>query len=215
MGFIADHQIPTTIGRLQLLLDIFITRKFIKPSDHQIGFEKPVTGTSRFQFIIGENLKRQLKAPIELILPLLGQTAGTDYQATFQVAAGNQFLDKQAGHNSFSGTGIVGQQKAQGLARQQGFVNRGNLVWERINNRSMNCKDRIEEVGQTDAVGLRSQTKKAAITIKTPRPTTLNYFQLWFIMTIEQLVGNLTSRGLISQLQGFGTEPLNTNNRNG
>ncbi len=44
MRFIADNQIPTAIGRLKLLLHIFVTGELVEPGDYQVGLQEPVAG---------------------------------------------------------------------------------------------------------------------------------------------------------------------------
>jgi hypothetical protein len=46
-----------------------------------VGFHEPVTGARRFELVVGENLEGQMEAPVEFVLPLLGQAAGADDQA--------------------------------------------------------------------------------------------------------------------------------------
>ena len=92
--FIADDQIPAAVWHLEFLLYIFIAGEFIQPGNHQIILKEPVTGSGSFEFIIRENLKGQMEAPVEFILLLFGQAARADDQAALQVATGDQFLDQ-------------------------------------------------------------------------------------------------------------------------
>ena len=72
---------------------------------------------SGFELVIGHNLKGQLEALREFVLPLLGETAGANNKAPFEVAASDQFLDEQPRHDGLTGTRIVGEEEAQWLAR--------------------------------------------------------------------------------------------------
>ncbi len=128
VGFVADHQIPAAIGCLQLLLHVFVAREFVEAGDDEVGFQEPVAGACRFQLVVGQNLEGQMEAPIEFVLPLLGQAARADDQAALQVAARDQFLDEETGHDRLAGAGVVGEQKAQRLARQHLLIDGGNLV---------------------------------------------------------------------------------------
>ena len=89
------------------------------------GLQKPVAGASSFELVVGQNLERQVEAPVQLVLPLLRQTAGTDHQAALQIAARDQFLDEQSRHDGLAGARVVGQQETKRLSRQHGFVHRG------------------------------------------------------------------------------------------
>lgn len=40
--------------------------------DDQVVFQKPIAGAGSFEFVVGEDLKGQMKAPVEFILPLFG-----------------------------------------------------------------------------------------------------------------------------------------------
>ena len=102
MGFVADDQVPAAIGRLELLLDIFIAGKFIQPRNDEIGFQEPVASAGGFQLVVGEDLERQVEAAVKLVLPLLGQAARADDHAALQIAAGNQFLDQKPGHDGLT-----------------------------------------------------------------------------------------------------------------
>jgi len=99
---------------------------------------------------------------------LLGEAARAHDQATLQVAAGDQLLDQQTRHNRLAGTGVVGEQEAQRLARQHRFVDGGDLVRQRLDQRGMHSQQGIEQVGQADAIGFRHQAKERAIGIEAP-----------------------------------------------
>ena len=45
--------------------------------------------------------------------------------------------DQQPGHNGLAGAGFVGEQKAQRLTRQHGFVDGGDLVRQRLDQRGV------------------------------------------------------------------------------
>ena len=110
--FVAHDQIPAAVGRAQFLLQLFVTRQLVETRDHQIGLQEPVAGTRRGRLVVGEDLEVQVEALVQLILPLLGQASGTHHQTALQVAAGDQFLHQQSGHDRLAGAGIVGQQEA-------------------------------------------------------------------------------------------------------
>ena len=78
VGFVADHQVPAAVGRLELLLHVFVARELVEAGDDEVGFEEPVAGARRFQLVVGEDLERQMESAVEFVLPLLGQAAGAD-----------------------------------------------------------------------------------------------------------------------------------------
>jgi hypothetical protein len=208
VGLVADHQVPAAVGGLELLLHLLVARELVEAGDDQVGFEEPVAGARRFELVVGEDLERQVKAPIQLVLPLLGEAAGADDQAALQVAAGDQLLDQEPRHDGLAGAGIVGQQKAQRLARQHRLVDRGDLVRQRIDQRGVHRQHRVEQMRQADAVGLRDQAEERAVAVEAPGPALLDQLQAGLVVAVEQLVGDLAGRGLVGQLQRLGAEPL-------
>ncbi len=208
VGLVADHQVPAAVRGLELLLYVLVARELVEAGDDQVGFQKPVAGARGFQLVVGEDLEGQMKAAIQLVLPLLGQAAGADDQAALQVAPGDQLLDEQAGHDGLAGAGVVGQQEAQRLARQHGLVDGGDLVRQRIDHGGVHRQHRVEEMGQADAVGLGDQAEEGAVAVETPGPALLDDLQAGLVVAVEQLVGDLAGRGLVGQLQGLGAEPL-------
>ena len=78
----------------------------------RVGLEEPVAGAGGFELVVGEDLERKLEPAVELVLPLFGEAAGADNEATLQVAAGDQLLDEQAGHDGLAGARVVGEEEA-------------------------------------------------------------------------------------------------------
>ncbi len=78
MGLIANDQVP--IRLLQLGLDGHITAQLIQAGNGKAVLSKPVAGASRFQLIMGQNLKGELEAMVEFILTTLHQTARAEDQ---------------------------------------------------------------------------------------------------------------------------------------
>src|SRR6266511_2901053 len=132
VGLIADDEIPPTFGRFQLLLNVLVARELVESRNGQICFQEPVPRAGSFEFVIGEDLEWEVEPAVQFILPLFDQTAWADYEAALKVAARNQLLHEQAGHDRLAGSGIVSQQKTQRLTRQHRLVDGGNLMWERI-----------------------------------------------------------------------------------
>ena len=53
-------------------------------------------GTGGVEFVVRQYLEREVETPVEFILPLLGEAAGTNHQASPEIAAGDEFLHQQA-----------------------------------------------------------------------------------------------------------------------
>ena len=115
--------------------------------------DEPVAGAGGFELVVGHDLERQVKPLVEFVLPLLDEIAGANDQAAVQIASGHQFLDEQAGHDRFAGARIVGQQKPERLPGEHLAVDGGDLVRERLDERSVDGQQRVEQVCEPDAVG--------------------------------------------------------------
>ena len=56
-------------------------------------------------------LSEQRISSVQLVLPLLGEAAGADDEAPFQVSAGDELLDEEARHDRLARAWVVGQQE--------------------------------------------------------------------------------------------------------
>ena len=205
---VADHEIPAAIGRLELLLHVFVAGELVEAGDDQVGFQEPVAGARGFELVVGEYLEGQMEAAVELVLPLLGEAAGADDEAALEVAACNQFLDEQAGHDGLAGAGVVGEQEAQRLARQHGFVNRGDLVRQWLDDRGVDRQHRIEQVRKTNALRFGDQAEQRSVAVEAPGTAFFHQFKARLVVAIEQFVRHLAGGGLVGELKRRGAEPL-------
>ncbi len=183
------------------------------PRDHQVGLGKPVPGARRLEFVVGGDLEGQVEALVEFVLPLLGQAPGAHDETARQVAARDELFHEQSGHDCLAGAGVVGQQKAQRLARQHRFVDRGDLVREGLDERCVNGQQRVEEMGQSNAVRLRDQTEQSAVAVEAPRPAVLDDRETWFVFAIEQDAGTGALGCLVIQRDDIGAIPLDAHDR--
>lgn len=135
-------------------------------------------------------------------------------QASLQVAAGDQFLDEQAGHDRLAGTWVVSKQEAERLARQHGLVDRCDLMRQRIDDGGVDRQHRIEQVGEANALGLGDEAEESAIAVEAPGPALLDKVEAGLIVAIEQLVGYLARRRLVGELERLGAEPLDADHGN-
>ena len=144
----------------------------------------------------------------QLVLPLLHEGAWADDQAAFEVAARDQLLDQEAGHDRLAGPGIIREQEAQRLARQHLLVDRGDLVGEGIDQGRVDRQDGVEQVGEADAVGLGDQAEQRTVAVEAPRPSGLGNLEARLVVAIQDLVGDLAGGGLVRQLDRVRAEPL-------
>jgi hypothetical protein len=211
---VADDQVPAAIRELELLLQVFVAGELVEAGDHQVVLLEPVAGTRGLELVVGEDLERQLEAAVELVLPLLGETAGADDQAALGDRRGHQLLDEQPGHDGLAGAGIIGQEEAQRLARQHGLVDGGDLVRQRLDVGGVHRHHGVEQVGEADALRFGNQAEECAITVETPGSPDLHDFEPWFVVAIEELIGDFPGRRLVSQLQRLGAKPLDADDGN-
>ena len=125
---IADDQVPPTVGSLELLLDVLVARQFIEPRDHEVRLQEPVARPGGFEFVVRQNLERQMESPVEFVLPLFSQATGAHNQTPVEITTGDQFLHQQTGHDRLASPGIVGQQESQRLAGEHDVIDGGDLV---------------------------------------------------------------------------------------
>ena len=159
-------------GRLQLLLHVLVARELVEPGDDEVGFQEPVAGARGLELVVGQDFEGQVEAAVEFVLPLLGEAAGADDQAALQVAAGDQFLDEQPGHDGLAGAGIVGEQETQRLARQHGLVDGRDLVRQRFDQRGVDGEHRVEQMRKADAMRLGDEAEQCAILPRKACPRT-------------------------------------------
>ena len=126
MGLVADNQVP--VGGFELPLDIFVSAELIETANRQGSLSKPVTGTSRLEIVVRHDLEGKMESPVEFILPLLNEVAGTDDQTTLKISPSNQFFDEKAGHDRLAGTRVISKKKSERLTGYHLPVYGSNLV---------------------------------------------------------------------------------------
>ena len=165
------------------------------------------------ELVVGQDLEGKLEPSVQLVLPLLGEAAGADHEAPFQVAAGDELLDEEPRHDRLARAGIVGQQEAQRLPRQHRLVDRGDLMRQGLDHRRVNGQHRVEQVGETDALRLGYQPKQGAVAVEAPRAPLGDDLQPVLGVAVEQLVGDRAFRRLAGQLERLRAEPLHADDR--
>ena len=128
--------------------------------------------------------KRRYSSSCHCSARLPGQTI----EAALQVAAGDQLLDEQAGHDRLAGARVVGEQEAQRLARQHRLVDGRDLVRQRLDERGVDREHRVEEVREADAVRLGDEPEQRAVAVEAPRAALLDDLEARLVVAVEQLV---------------------------
>ena len=153
-----------------------------------------------------------MKFAKKLVLPLFRQIARRHDQATLQIAAGDQLLDEQTGHDGFAGTGVVRKDVPQRQAWQHLLINCRDLVWQGLNSRSVDRQIRVKQVCQMDAVRFGYEAHLISICAETPRQTVTQHIHGRLISTIEDLTAKLPSAVLECNFQCCIAIPLHRNN---
>ncbi len=166
VGLIEHHQIPAS--ETELRLDLHVARHLIEPDDQMIVVGEGITARRSGLQLAGKDAELQAKLPKQLITPLLDQAAGGDDQNTAGIGAHQQLADIEPSHNRLTSTGVISEDEAQGLARQQRLIDRRNLVRERLDIGGVNRHHRVEEEGQVNALGLNGEGKVRPIAIESP-----------------------------------------------
>ena len=172
--------------RLELRLQLVRARRHVEPHDQAVLLDERIAGDRGLDLVAGQKVEAEAELLGHLLLPLLDEAAGRDDQAALEVAADQQLLDQQPGHDGLAGAGIVGEQEAQRLARQHLAVDGGDLVRQRLDLRGADGEIGIEQVGEPDAVGLGRQPKKAAVGVEGVRAPGLDELERGLLAPIDE-----------------------------
>ena len=180
------HEIPLRVR--EFLLQFLVPGELIEPGDQQGMVVERVAGERLLREVAGEDGERKAELLVHLVLPLLDETPGGDDQNTFGICPHQELADQQAGHDRLAGAGIVCQDEPQRLPGEHRLVDCRDLVGERLDVRSMDRHHRVEEVGQVDPVGFRSEFERLAGRVERPRPPGLREGEGGLVGTKEHLL---------------------------
>ena len=167
MGLVAHHEVPLGITGPELQLELFVAGELVQARDDQVVLLEPVAAR-RFQTLIREDGEPQVEALLQFVLPLFGERPGADDETALQIAAGDQLPDEQTRHDRLAGARVVGEKEAEWLARQHLLVNGGDLVGQRLDVGGVNGEQRVEQVGEADALRFGRQPEQGAIAVEGP-----------------------------------------------
>ena len=168
----------------------------------------PVTEASIWSRV--SDVEAQAELLGQLVLPLLDEAAGRDDQAALEIAADQQLLDQQPGHDRLAGAGIVGEQEAQRLARQHLAVDGGDLVRQRLDLRRADREVGVEQMRESDAIGLGRQAQQAAVGIEGVGPASFEKLERCLFAAIKQPLADAAVRPE-DKVQGVGAEMRDLN----
>ena len=183
---VAYHEVVGAVRRPEPRLHLVVAGQHVHPDDALRRLQEPVAGSGGVPLVARQDGEVETEPFGEFLLPLFDQTAGADDEASAGVAARQQFLDEQPGHDRLAGAGVVGEQETQRLARQHRLIDRGDLVRQRIHLRGLHREQRVEEVRERDPLGLGGQAEERAVAVETPGPLFLGEFEAVFVAPVEQ-----------------------------
>ena len=206
VGFVHDDQVPLGLG--QQLLVILVARKLVEPRDQAVLLTEVVAALTLLLLFAAEQFEIEAELFTQFVLPLFGQGAGRDDQHAAGVGAQHQLPDQQPGHDGLAGAGIVGQHKAQRLARQHGLVHCRNLVRQGLYVRGVHRHQGVEQVRQTDAIGLQRQAETGRIGVKCPCAALCGQAQAVLVAAKKGLFIELALGGAIRHHAGIGADVI-------
>lgn len=145
---------------------------------------------------------------MHLVLPLLREAPWADNETSLEVSASDQLLDEQTGHDCFARSRIVGEEESQRLLRQHGFVDRRDLVRQRVHERCMHGEHRIEQMRQVDTVCLGDKAEQFSVAIETPRATVLDDLESRLVVAIENFIGHAAVGSTVDEGEGVRPVPM-------
>ena len=183
--------------------------ELVQPRDGEIGFEEPVAGARRLELVVGQDVEGETEAAVELVLPLLDQASRADHQAALEVAASDQLLDEQTGHDRLAGAGIVGEQEAQRLPRQHGLVHTA-VIWCGSGSTREVCTARTGSKRWAKRMRRASETRRyaGAVAVEAPGAPLLDDFEAGLVVPVEDLLGDPPRGRAVDQRQRLGAVPL-------
>jgi len=106
-----------------------------------------------------------------------------------------------------------GQQKTQGLARQHGFVDCGDLMGQRLHQRGVHGQHRIKQVGQANAVRLGREPKQGAVAVEAPGTARFHHLQTRLIVAIQDFFRHPPVGTAVNQGQCLRAVPFHIDHR--
>ncbi len=206
VGLVHHHQVPARGG--QEVAQVLGAGQLVDAGDEVVVLIKGVAATGLLDQLAGEGGEGEAELLAQFVLPLLDQATGGDDEHAAGVGAQVQLADVEAGHDGLAGAGVVRQQVAQGLARQQGCVNGGDLVRQGFDVGGVDRHHGVEEVGEVDAVGLRRQFEGLAGGVEGPGPAGDGQGEVGLVAPEEHALAELAGGGLVIDGDGVGADGL-------
>ncbi|OQA04801.1 MAG: hypothetical protein BWY66_02866 [bacterium ADurb.Bin374] len=179
MGLVDDDRVP--LGAAEFFLDLVVSGKLVEAGDEEFAVVERVARAALILHFAAEQIEAQAELLLHFVLPLLDQAAGGDDEHATGIGAQDELADIQAGHDRFSGAGVVGEDEPERLPGKQGFVDRRDLVRERLDVRGVDRHHGVEEIRGIDAPGLGRELEVGAGRVERPGAPLAGQFEAGFI----------------------------------
>ena len=97
---------------------------------------------------------------LQLSLPLEGQIRGAHDEDPLGQTPELELADEQAGHDGLAGPGVVCKQEPHAGELHEVFVDRLQLMWQRVHSRDGEAEVGVELVGDAEGVRLKAEPKE-------------------------------------------------------
>ena len=204
--FIADYEVPIRRG-LQFGLQGLGARRHVEAHNKTPALGERIAGNRALDLLATDHIEVEGELLFQFVLPLLDEISGRDDQASFQVAADDQLLDKQARHDCLACAGVVRKHEAKRPLRQHLAINCCDLVRVGIDPRRVHGEVGIEQVSEADALRLRGDLEGLAIGVEGKSSGTALEFKPQFIVPEKDDFAR-TVRGAVDDVERIRPDPV-------
>ena len=92
--------------------------------------------------------------------------------------------------------GSSARRKRSGWRGSISLVDGGDLVRQRLDERGVDGQQRVEEVGEADALGLGGEPEQRAVAVEAPRPAALDDLERRLAVAVEELAAERPAASL-------------------
>ena len=152
--FVANHEVQ--IGCCpQLGLQRLRTRRHVEAHDEAPALGERIACNRALNLLAADHLEIEGELLLLFVLPLLDEISGRHDQASLQVAADDQLLDEETGHDGLARAGVVREHKPKRSLRKHVAVDCGNLMRIGVDPRRVHGEVRVEQVGKANSLRFR------------------------------------------------------------
>ena len=131
----------------------------------------------------------------------LPPAARRDDDDTVRVRGHDEFADVEPGHDGLARARIVRQHEAQRLARQQGLIDRRDLMGQRLDVRAVHGHHGVEQESEVDALGLAGKLEGGCVAVEGEGPLGGRDLDRRLIIARAQALLDRTIGGPVDELE--------------